>query len=178
MAYLLAVWCTGFAAVNGWDLLRDGAPGGEAFAEHESGLIVMSVLVLLLKLAGAAIAIAAVQPRRQRSWPLAAAVWAAASLLLLYSAGNLVITFGTVFGVMEPSEAWTSAGGVTALAVAYVLFFLGGAGLFTILAVSVHRRHRPGWTAPVAGAIGAPALLAGVLVVVPAVLTAGGLLPG
>jgi hypothetical protein len=57
------------------------------------------------------------------------ALWGAFGLLGLYSAGNLVITIGTVSGLLAPSAAWTAAGGVTPRAILYVLFFLAGAPL-------------------------------------------------
>jgi hypothetical protein len=81
-------------------------------------------------------------------------------LLGLYSAGNLVITVGTVSGLLAPSAAWTAAGGVTARAILYVGFFLAGAALFGVLAVWFHRRHQLRWTSAVAGLAGAPLLLA------------------
>jgi hypothetical protein len=98
-------------------------------------------------------------------------------LLGLYSAGNLVITVGTVTGLLAPSAAWTAAGGVTAKAVGYVLFFLVGAALFGVLAVWFHRRHQLRWTAAVAGLAGAPLLLGLLLAAAPAILGRWGLLP-
>lgn len=176
--YVLAMWYLGFAALNAWHLIRPvGVPGGEAFAGHRAGLVAMSVVVLLLKLVGAVVAVGSVRPRWQGSWLLAAATWGAASVLVLYSIGNLVITFGTVFGLMAPSAAWTAAGGITPRSVAYVLFFAIGAVLAVMLAVSLQRRHQPDWTALAAGVIAAPALLGGLLVVAPTLLTAAGLLP-
>jgi hypothetical protein len=135
----------------------------------------------VLKLAGAALALAAVRvrpgrPRRPRRL-LGVALWAAFGLLGLYSAGNLFITAGTVSGLLQPSAAWTAAGGATAKAIGYVLFFLAGAALFGVLAVWFHRRHRLGWTSVVAGLAGAPLLLGLLLAAAPAVLGRWGLLP-
>jgi Phosphoesterase family len=70
-----------------------------------------------------------------------------------------------------------AAGGVTARAVLYVLFFLVGAGLFGVLAVWFHRRHQLRWTSAVAGLAGAPLLLGLLLAVVPAIPGRWGLLP-
>jgi hypothetical protein len=141
----------------------------------------MSVLVGVLKLAGAAVALAAVRvpPGRPGRWPrlLGVALWGAFGLLGLYSAGNLIITAGTVSGLLAPSAAWTAAGGVTPKAVLYVLFFLAGAGLFGVLAVWFHRRHRLRWTSAVAGLAGAPLLLGLLLAAAPAILGRWGLLP-
>jgi hypothetical protein len=103
-------------------------------------------------------------------WLLGAALWAATSTLALYSAGNLVFTLGTVTGLLEPTAAWEAAGGVTVRAVGYVLFFLAGAAMSAVLTVSYHRRHRLRWTAVVAGLIGPPVLLGGLLVVIPVLL--------
>jgi hypothetical protein len=116
------------------------------------------------------------RPRRPRQL-VGVALWGAVGLLGLYSAGNLVITVGTVGGLLAPSAAWTAAGGVTPRALGYVLFFLVGAALFGVLAVWFHRRHHLGWTAAVAGLAGAPLLLGLLLAAVPAILGHWGLLP-
>ena len=89
----------------------------------------------------------------------------------------LFIAAGTESGLLAPSAAWTGAGGVTARAVGYLLFFLAGSVLFGMLAVWFHRRHHLGWTAAVAGLAGAPLLLALILAVAPAVRGRWGLLP-
>ena len=173
--YAAAAWCLGYAGVSAWQLAA-GPPG-----RYASGLAIMIVLVGLLKLAGAAVALAAVlvRPGRPRRPPqlLGVALWGAFGLLSLYSAGNLAITVGTVSGLLAPSAAWIAAHGVTARALGYVLFFLLGAALFGVLAVWFHRRHHLGWTAVVAGLAGAPLLLALILAVAPAILGRWGLLP-
>ena len=138
-------------------------------------------LVLVLQLAGAAVALAAVMVRpglgRRPRQLLGVALWGAFGLLSLYSAGNLVITVGTVSGLLAPSAAWTAAGGVTPKAILYVLFFLVGAALFGMLAVWFHRCHHLGWTVAVAGLVGAPLLLGLILAAAPAILGRWGLLP-
>jgi hypothetical protein len=180
LGYTAAAWCLLFAAVSAWQAVA-GPAAGRRLADYASGLAIMSVLVGVLKLAGAAVALAAVLappglPRRPRQL-LGVALWGAFGLLGLYSAGNLVIAVGTVSGLLAPSAAWTAAGGVTAKAVLYVLFFLAGAALFGVLAVWFHRRHHLGWTSAVAGLAGAPLLLGLLLAVAPAVLGQWGLLP-
>jgi hypothetical protein len=180
LAYIAAAWCLFFAAVSAWQVVA-GPAGDQRLADYASGLAIVSVLVGVLKLAGAAVALAAVLappglPRRPLIL-LGVALWGAFGLLTLYSAGNLVITVGTVSGLLAPSAAWTAAGGVTARAVLYVLFFLAGAALFGVLAVWFHRRHQLGWTSAVAGLAGAPLLLGLLLGVAPAVLGRWGLLP-
>jgi hypothetical protein len=182
LGYAAAGWCLGFAGVSAW--LVAAGPAGQArqrFAAYASGLAVMSVVVLVLKLAGAAVALAAVLVRpgrpRRSLWLLGVALWGAFGLLGLYSAGNLAITIGTVSGLLPPSAAWTAAGGVTPKAIGYVLFFLAGAMLFGVLAVWFHRRHHLRWTSAVAGLAGAPLLLALILAAAPAILGRWGLLP-
>jgi hypothetical protein len=91
-------------------------------------------------------------------------LWGAFGLLALYSAGNLIITAGTVSGV-------------TTRAVLYVLFFLAGSALFGVLAVWFHHRHHLRWTSVAAGLAGAPLLLALLLAAAPTVLGRLGLLP-
>jgi hypothetical protein len=139
----------------------------------------MGMLVFVLKVAGAAVALAAVTPKRPRIpvRVLSTLLWGAFGLLGLYSAGNVAITAGTLTGVLTPSPAWTAAGGVTPRAVLYVLFFLAGAAMFGTLASSFHRRQRAPWTSAVAGVVGAPLVLALILAVAPAVLGRLGLFP-
>jgi hypothetical protein len=106
LGYAAAAWCLGFAAVSAWQVVA-GPAAGRRFAAYASGLAILSVLVGVLKLAGAAVALAAVLappglPRRPLQL-LGVALWGAFGLLCLYSAGNLVITVGTVSGLLAPS---------------------------------------------------------------------------
>jgi hypothetical protein len=184
LGYAAAAWCLGFAGVSAWQVVADltGQPDPrQRYAAYASGLAVIGALVLVLKLAGAAVALAAVLvplglPPRPRQL-LGVALWGAFGLLGLYSAGNLFITVGTASGLLAPSAAWTAAGGVTARAILYLLFFLVGAALFGVLAVWFHRRHQLRWTAAVAGLAGAPLLLGLILTAAPAILARWGLLP-
>jgi hypothetical protein len=184
VGYAAAAWCLGFAGVSAWQVAAylTGQPDPrQRYAAYASGLAIIGVVVLVLKLAGATVALAAVlvppgRPRRPRQL-LGVALWGAFGLLGLYSAGNLAITIGTVSGLLPPSAAWTAAGGVTAKAIGYVLFFLVGAALLGVLAVWFHRRHHLRWTSAVAGLAGAPLLLGLLLAVAPAILGRWGLLP-
>jgi hypothetical protein len=184
VGYAAAGWCLGFAAVSAWQVaadLTEPPDPRQRYAAYASGLAILGILVLVLKLAGATVALAAVlvrpgRPRRPRQL-LGVALWGAFGLLSLYSAGNLAITVGTVSGLLAPSAAWTAAGGVTARAILYVLFFLAGATLFGVLAVWFHRRHHLRWTLAAAGLAGAPLLLGLLLAVAPAILGRFGLLP-
>jgi hypothetical protein len=178
VGYAAAGWCLAFAGVSAWQVAA-GPP--QRYAADAAGLAILSVLVGVLKLAGAAVALAAVlvrpgRPRRLLRL-LGVALWGAFGVLSLYSAGNLVITIGTVGGLLAPSAAWTAAGGVTPRATGYVLFFLAGTALFGTLAVWFHRRHRLRWTSAVAGLAGAPLLLGLLLTAAPALLGQWGLLP-
>jgi hypothetical protein len=184
LGYAAAAWCLGFAGVSAWQVAAylTGQPDPrQRYAAYSSGLATIGVLVLVLKLAGAAVALAAVLVRPglpgRRLPLLGAALWGAFGLLSLYSAGNLVIAVGTVGGLLAPSAAWTAAGGVTPKAILYVLFFLAGAALFGVLAVWFHRRHQLSWTWAVAGLAGAPLLLGLILAAAPAILGRWGLLP-
>jgi hypothetical protein len=180
LGYAVAAWCLGFAGESGWlvaELIAHPEGVVRRYDADASGLVIMSLLVLVLKLAGAGLVL--VRPGRARGWVrlLGVAVWGAFGVLALYSAGNLFITAGTETGLMAPSAAWTAAGGVTGRAVLYVLFFLAGAAMFGTLAVWFHRRHHLRWTEAVAGLAGAPLLLGLVLGAAPAILGRWGLLP-
>jgi hypothetical protein len=184
VGYAAAAWCLAFAGVSARQVAADltGPPDPrQRYAAYASGLAILGILVLVLKLAGAAVALAVVLVRpglgRRPGQLLGVGLWGAFGLLGLYSAGNLVITVGTVGGLLAPSAAWTAAGGVTPRAIGYVLFFLAGTALFGVLAVWFHRRHHLGWTAAVAGLVGAPLLLGLLLAAVPALLGRWGLLP-
>ena len=182
VGYVAAGWCLGFAAVSAWQVVAGPTGPAERSAADASGLAILIVLVGVLKLVGAAVALAAVlvRPGPRPGRPvqlLGVALWGAFGVLGLYSAGNLAITVGTVSGLLAPSAAWTAAGGVTPKAIAYVLFFLAGATLFGLLAVWFHRRHHLRWTAAVAGLAGAPLLLGLLLAAAPALLGQWGLLP-
>jgi hypothetical protein len=60
---------------------------------------------------------------------------------------------------------------------AYIVFFLAGAAGYGALAVSYSRRTHARQSHAVPGVLGAPLVLGALLIAVPAVLTAVGLLP-
>ena len=135
---LLAAWCLGFAAVKAWQLAT-GRPTDAEYGGYTNAIVVAGVLVLFLKLLGAGMALASLRTVHHRGvrWLLGIALWGATSTLALYSAGNLVLTVGTLSGALEPTAAWESAGGVTArvpiavaVAAAYVLW--RGAGRWSL----------------------------------------------
>jgi hypothetical protein len=80
LGYAAAGLCLGFAGVSAW-LVAAGPiwHPRQRYAAYASGLAIMSVLALVLKLAGAAVALVAVlvrpgQPRRPRQL-LGVALW-------------------------------------------------------------------------------------------------------
>ncbi|GAA3725949.1 hypothetical protein HDA32_003450 [Spinactinospora alkalitolerans] len=172
MAWAIALWCIGFAAVN---LVYEasGRFSDGPLAEYGPALSVMTWLVVVLKVAGAGVALLSVT-RRPIPVPanlLAVLVWGAFALLGLYTLGSVVQAVGMVTGLLG------SADRIDAAAVGYVLFFLAGAVGYGVLAVS-HSRRSATPTAPVLlGVLGAPVLLGVVLVAVPALLTALGVMP-
>ena len=148
-------------AVRGRERLagRGRPAAGQRLADDASGLAIMSVLVGVLKLAGAAVALAAVLappglPRRPRRL-LGVALWGAFGLLSLYSAGNLVITVGTVSGLLAPRGGLDRRrrGDRQGGPVRAVLPGRGGAvrgpgGLVSTAATTwAGRRRSPGWPA-------------------------------
>ena len=183
LGYAAAAWCLGFAGVSAWQVAADltGPPDPrQRYAAYASGLAILGVLVLVLKLAGAAVALAAVMVRpglgRRPRQLLGVALWG------LWAAEPVL---GREPGHHRRDREWpagavgglTAAGGVTPKAILYVLFFLVGAALFGMLAVWFHRRHHLRWTVAVAGLAGAPLLLGLILAAAPAILGRWGLLP-
>jgi hypothetical protein len=177
-AIIAAAWSLGFAAVSAGQIAA--GPGEDSrYAAYATGLTIMIVTVLLLKLIGAVLALAAITPGRL-GLPVpvvALGLWGASGLLTLYASGALVQAAGTTAGVLEPSDAWTAAGGVTGRSVLYALLAVAGAAVFGALTIEFHRRHRLRWTVAAVGFAGAVVLLAAILAIVPAILASRGLLP-
>ena len=68
VGYAAAAWCLGFAAVSAWQLTAGpiGQPeAGQQYGAYASALAIASVLAGVLKLAGAALALAAVTGQRR-----------------------------------------------------------------------------------------------------------------
>lgn len=170
---VVAVMCLGFAAVN--VALMMGAPiTGEAYAHvavgYSAGLAVVNVLVIVLKVIGAAAALASVSGRRwRRPEAVGVVVWGAFATLAVYVLGSLVEA--TVFLVGGQADRISPA------SIAYVAFFLVFAAGFGVLAVSCARRWRLRGRHIFLGLLGAPAVLGLVLLVVPTLLTAAGMIP-
>ena len=167
-AWLMAAWCLGFAAVN-VGLQVTGALVRGPLAPYASGLTVMQVLVVVLKLLGAAVAVLAVVPgpARPAAGTRTMLVWGAFALLALYVLGGCV---DLVRLLLAGSDE------VTARSLAYLAFLATGAVGYGVLAC--FRLRAPGQRRyAVVGALGAPVLLGLVLGAVPALLTGAGLLP-
>lgn len=167
----MAAWCVAFAAVNlileGTDHLAQGE-----YAAYTDAFTVMNWLVAGLKLVGAAVALLSLS-RRPPLAPrfLGVLVWGGFTTLGAYALGSVVQLIGLVAGLTDGAR-WVEADDV-----GYLLFFLVAAVGWGVLALSYSRRHGLGWPTAMLGALAAPVVLGFLLVVMPMVLTAWGLMP-
>lgn len=90
---------------------------------------------------------------------------------LVYALGSVAQAAGMASGLTDASEQVTIAG------LGYILLFLLGAAGFGVLAIAHSQRHRVRRRFAVLGVLLAPVVLGGVLLVVPALLAALGLMP-
>jgi hypothetical protein len=167
----MAVWCAGFAAVSIWFEVTDHFAAGE-FAESASGLSVVNWVVTAVKGLGVAVALLAVV---HRPWLLSprtvgTLLWAAFATTSIYVLGSTAQAVTLVTGLSGDAEQ------IDVASVAYVLLFVLAASGFGVLAVSYARRAGLGKCEKILGAIGAPIVLGGILVALPALLAAMGLL--
>jgi hypothetical protein len=169
---MIALWCVGFAAVNFAYGVTGRLEDGD-YGEYATGLAVMSWLVLIIKLVGAAVAVLAVRPLPRFLSPRTegVALWGAAALLVIYSAGNVVQAVGMLVGVTGGRDD------ITLLGLCYVAFFLLGAVGYAVLARSFARRYRISRSAKIVGLLGAPLALAVLLMAMPLLLARLDLLP-
>ncbi len=173
VAWLVAAWCVGFAAVNvAFETTGRFAEG--AYAEYATALSVMDWTVSVLKLFGAAVALVSVTRRRVPVSPrlVAVMVCGAAALLGLYCLGGIVEAIGMLTGVAGDAEDLTSR------SVGYLVLFLIAAAGYGVLAVSFSRRYETGRREALIGVLGAPIVLAALLVAIPLLLVSVGLMPG
>jgi hypothetical protein len=168
---LVALWCAGFAAISVWFELTDHFGVGQ-YADDAAALSVANWLVTVLKVAGAAVALLAVSrtPRFLAPAVVGTLLWAAFSTLAVYVVGSIAQAVVMLTGVPGDAER------LDASAVGYVLAFLLAATGFGILATSYARRAALGARVLLIGVCGAPVVLGGVFVVLPAILRAVGLL--
>jgi hypothetical protein len=169
----MALWCLGFAVVN-LVFETTGHFAGGAYGHYASGLSVMNWLAAGLKALGAVVALLSVARRPRLVGPavVTVLVWAAFATLGVYVLGSVaeaaLMGLGLIGGVDQIDTA----------SVAYVLFFLVAAVGYGVLAISYSRRHPHGKGLAILGALGAPAVLGLLLLAMPALLAAFGLLPG
>ncbi len=170
---LVAVWCAGFAAVNVWFESTDHFGVGR-HADRATALSVANWFVAALKVVGAAVALLGISrtPRFLAPRIVGTLLWAAFATLAAYVAGSVVQAVVMLTGLAGGAEQ------VDAAAVGYVLAMLLGARGFGVLATSYARRAGLGARVMLIGVCGAPVVLGGVLVVLPAILRAVGLLSG
>ena len=170
---LVALWCAGFAAINVWFELTDHFGEGQ-YADQARALSVANWFVTMLKVVGAAMALLSVSrtPRSLAPRIVGTLLWAAFATLAVYVVGSIIQAVVMLTGVAG------DAGQVDAASVGYVLAFLPAAAGFGILAISYARRAGLGRRVVLIGVLGAPVALGTVLVVLPAILAAVGLLSG
>ena len=168
----MALWGVGFAAVNivfeRTDYLADSE-----YADYASAFTVMNWLVVGLKLLAAAVALLSVTRRPPFLPPrlLGVLVWSVFATLAVYVLGSMAQALGMVLGLIG------SASQIDLADIAYLIFFLSAAIGWGVLAVSYSARHALGGRTAVLGFLGAPIVLGLVLVVMPMLLAALGLMP-
>lgn len=168
----VAVWCAGFAAISIWFEVTDYFGTGE-YADHASGLSVVNWIVTAIKVVGATVALLAIarRPRLLTPRTVGTLLWAGFATTTVYVLGSLLQAALMLTGLSGDAEEITGA------SVAYVLLFIVAAAGFGVLAFSYARRAELGRREMLLGAFGAPVVLGGVLVVIPTILAAAGLLP-
>ena len=172
IGWLMALWCVGFAVVNVVFESTDHLAEGE-YADYAAALTVMNWLVVGLKLLGAAVALLSVANRPPRLAPelVGVMIWSVFATLAVYALGSLAQALGMVSGLTGSADQVDLAG------VAYLTFFLMAATGSGVLAVSYSKRHSLGWGPAVLGVLAGPLVLGLILVAMPALLTALGVMP-
>ena len=130
----------------------------------------MNWFVAVLKLVGVGLAVLAVHPRLVAPRTVGTLLWAAFATLTVYVLGSITQAVVMLAGIAGDADQ------VDARSVAYVLAFMTVATGFGILATSHTRRAGLGTRIKVIGACGAPLVLGSVLVILPTILRAVGLL--
>jgi hypothetical protein len=172
VAWLVAAWCVGFAAVNlAFEATGHFAHG--AHAEYATALSVMNWAVSVLKVLGATVALVSVSSRPVHVSPrlVAVLVCGAAALLGLYCLGSLVQAIGMVTGAAGDADD------LNPRSVGYLVLFMVAAAAYGVLAVSFFRRYEIGRREALISALGAPIVLAALLGAIPLLLVLLGLMP-
>jgi hypothetical protein len=167
----LAIGSIAFAVVNVVFELNGRFDEGP-LADYSAGLSIVNWFVAAIKVLGAAVAIMSVA-RRPRLSPRVVnfLIWGAAGVLGVYSLGSLAQAIGIEVGVGGNGDRIDSAGTI------YVALFLLAAAGFVNLAVSHTRRSRLGFGSAILGSVGGVILLAFILLVLPMLLSAIGVMP-
>ncbi|GAA1120388.1 hypothetical protein [Nocardiopsis composta] len=170
---LVALCCTGSAGVNVLFETTDRFTDGPD-ADYASGSSVMNRLVAGLKAAGAAVALSAVagRPRLVRPALVGVLVWGAFATLGVYALGGAVQAVGMVSGLVDGADR------IGVASAGYLLFFILIAAGFGTPAVSWPRRYDLRKGAAALGLLGAPALPTLVLLAIPMLPAALGVVPG
>lgn len=169
---LVALWCIAFAVVNIIFEATDHFAGGP-LAEYAAGITVMNWLVVGFKTLGAAVALLSVAnfPKLHLSALMTVLVWGAFATLGIYALGSIMQAVGMIFGFAGTPDQIDLAG------VGYVFMFLLAAAGYGFLAVSYSRRYGSRRGYAVLGVVGAPVVLGLILIAIPRLLVALGLMP-
>jgi len=172
VGWLMVAWCVGFAGVNIGFVITDRFAGGP-YADYATGITVMNWLVVALKILGAALALLSVArgPRFVPPAIVGVGLWGICATLAVYTLGSVAQAVAMISGLAGSPSQINLAG------ISYVLFFLLAAAGYGVLAISYSRRHSLGWGHAVLGLLGAPVVIGLVLLAMPAVLAAVGLMP-
>jgi hypothetical protein len=171
VAALVALWCAVFAFISFWFEVTDRFASGPHAADA-AALSVVNWYVFVLKLVGVAAAVLAIaQPRRFLGAPFVGMLlWAAFATVAIYVLGSLAQAVAMMAGIAGDS------GRIDAASVGYVLAFLLATAGFGVLATSYARRASLGKRELIVGVCGAPLVLGSILVALPDLLKAAGLL--
>jgi hypothetical protein len=169
VAVSVALWCLGFAAISVWFELTDHFASGQ-YARDVAAISVMNWFVAALKLVGCSVALLAGYRRLVAPRAVGVVLWAAFATLTVYVLGSIAEAVAILTGVAGDPDQLDPA------SVGYVMAFLLGASGFGVLAITYARRAALDTRVKVIGACGAPLVLGSVLVILPALLRALGLL--
>ena len=171
LAWVLAIGSIGFAVVNVVYEMTGRFDEGP-LSEYEAGVTILNWFVAALKVIGAAVALVSVAPQSRVPARLVnILIWGGAGTLGVYALGSVVQAVGLA---VDPA----TSGLIDAAGILYVLGFLLAAGGFAVLARSHSRRSGLGAGPAILGAVGGVILLGTILVLVPILLSAFGIMPG
>ncbi|WP_189048076.1 hypothetical protein [Micromonospora sonchi] len=172
IGHLMALCCIMFAIVNiVFEMTGHFADGPHV--EYVRAIAVMNWLVVGLKAMGAAVALMSVAKRPRFLPPagLGVLLWGAFAMLGVYALGSVMQAVGMASGLTGTADQIDPAG------VGYVLFFLVLTAGYGALAISWSRRFALRKGVAVLGVLGAPVVLGVILLAVPMLLAALGLMP-